>query len=76
MMPWDMDRLTRFEVFEIYLKPDKDKMANSSPLRSHRERLFDHWKLNGFARTWEECERLWQLQQSQRLSQERRQALK
>lgn len=59
MLPWEMDRLTRFEVFEIYLKPDKDKQG-SEPTRSHREQQFEHWMLGGYAKNWEECERLWQ----------------
>lgn len=48
--------MTRFDAFEVYLKPEEQK----KPQRSLREAQFDHWRRRGEAKSWEDCERLWQ----------------
>lgn len=54
-------KMNRAEAFEVYLKPEEKKESgDSGPSRSHRERQFDHWLVGGYAKTWEDCERLWQ----------------
>lgn len=52
--------MNRAEAFEHYLKPEKKEGMPDEPARSHRQRQFDHWLVGGYAKTWEDCERLWQ----------------
>lgn len=53
--------MTRFDVFEVYLESDREKMAALTPRQTVREMQFQAWMDGGAS--WDECERRWAAQQ-------------
>lgn len=60
MRPWEYERITRDEAFEVYLKPDRPEgeASQSGPVMSEREQVFHH--LRGGGLTWLQAEKSYQ----------------